>query len=556
MKKLQKYILIAIIIIFALFNLNTIMNILVYNTAANAYVNYNSIDDYVRPSLMVIFNFLISFSFATIVSKILKPKAEDNNVTNGNKKERIIVSLIYVFSFIAFNALFFLKYIQATFDINLKILDYSIFDLLDSYVALGLPKYNLLIGILCCLAIIPAIIKLNLLPKTSEKNNKVLKFVNGFGWSFLVVVLLACNIYLYVDIPEFEYAYYICESDKTKEKYVGILGYSNYMENFTREFEMPDKILNKAVFYTAGLEKDNVYISSNISWESVKDIFKTTYPNFYSNYIMIGKPDEWLIENNQLFNKDKTEMIIRKLKDQEYLYIPDTVEKIGNALVLIDYENDIVVDEKNEKFFSYDGSFYANTANKMDWSTLVDFEPEEATVKTDVLWCISPKNKMNILLKEDIAGTIVIASSAENANVVIPATLTNDISFGSLRNNLVVEEGNPVYSVIDGDLYNKDATKLINLNINKDEYKILPTVKEFSASAISDICSSRVSIVDKDNENFVYENNILYNNDKTKVIFTNITFAETEPIDANLEIDENFKKMCEEHGLKINYINE
>lgn len=555
MKKTKKYFLVAIIIILALFNLNTVMNILTYNTTINIYTHYNDIDydEVIRTILIIIFNFIISLFFATIISKLLniKTKEENNDDVCVNRRARILISVLYLLSFIIFNGLFYFKYTQNITTVIFDMVDYTISGLLESYVMLGMPSLNIWTFVLSSIAIIPSIVKLNIPSRNMKKKKTLFKIINRFATSVLILTLLICNAYLYINIPEFEYAYFMFESEN--EKYIQVLGYSNYMENFIREIEMPDKILNKEVFFISGISNGNMYISSNISWEGVKNIFKTLTPTFDANYIMVGESKDWLIENNQLFNKDKTEMIIRQVKDQEHLYIPDTVEKIGDALSIIALEKDVIVDEKNEKYFSYDGNFYANISDKADWNTLIDFDDElEETNESNIIWCISPKNKENIKLKDDISGQILLMNTIENNTVIIPDTLISEISLINLTGNLVVEDDNPLYSAIDGDLYNKDATMIISINYDKQEYRILPSVKEFSLSTLSYICTSDLVItLDENNENFIYENNILYNKDKTKVIFTKINKMSTEPIDSSLEIDETFKKVCEESGYEI-----
>lgn len=581
MKKTKKYILYTVLLILAIFNLNTVMNILVYNSMLNAIAKFIVDEMYLDsfklliPILIVLFNFLISFIFAGLISKTEDKDLESDNdeFSKNKRKESIIFSSIYGLSFIVFNIIFYLKYIKNLSIIIEKFLEYSLWDLSESFIYYAVPKINVLVICLNCLTIIPAIIRLNTLNKKTKKKVSILKFVKAFGISIFALVLLVSNMYFYIDIPEFKYVYYTYSVPKVKEEigieddFVELLGFSDYMRNFKEEMVIPDKIWGKDVFYLEGFQDDNVYLPGNATWDEIRNIVLKLLPNSIDkNYILIGSQSDWLIEDNQLYNKDKTEMIIRNPKNLDFLHIPATVEKISNGVTWIQMlEKDIVVEDENKYFYSYDGAVYVSFSN---YNSLNELDKLDNTNGINDIICIVPKNKENIRLKDDISGEIIILGKNVN-NVIVPSTLENEIEITGIFTNIVVEENNPLYTSQDGCLYNKDLTKLITfVEDDKREYKIPASLQEFNIRALTSLFNSDVLIsIDEDNQYFTYENNVLYNKDKTKVIFTKINKGEynydtqrydsyTEILDRNIEIDHTFKWYCNENAIEIKYKNE
>lgn len=559
MKKSKKYILYVILLVFTIVTLNATTNVLIYNSTLNIAIKDYELSKFLLPSIVVLFNFLISLIFATIISKIERKNIEENNKNSQstNKKERIIFSIIYSLAFIIFNIIFYWMYIKNMNVVTNTISNISTYSLEIRPIYSVHPEFNILFSFLSCLVIIPAIIKINCIHPKVDKKRKVLKIIGNSLVSILGACLILFNIYFYIDIPEFQYAYNIYQTEQGN-KYIEILGYSDYMKNFTQKIIMPNKILKKDVFYITGFE--DAYISGNILWNDLKDIFKYShliYPN--KNYVLLGTPKEWFIENNQIYNQNKTEMIINQTSE-DYIYIPATVEKIGNLIGVPVIKKDIAVSKENKYFSSYDGNVYCCDLNISNANFL--YTPE-LTRNDDSIWCFSPKDEGSIKLKDDISGIINIVSYID-LDVVISKTLTNDIFLKDSYKNIIVEESNPTYSAIDGNLYNKAGTELINFNVNNEKYKIPNSVQKFGLNALEDICELDILIeLDENNEYFIYENNILYNMEKTKVIFTKINSKRnynqdkyeyyTEAIDEGMEIDETFRKLCESNNYEIKY---
>lgn len=577
MKKITKYSMYFLLIIVAIFCLNTSMNLLVYNLMINNFFESvaKGIDfEFLLPIVIVLHVFFISFVFSSVIVKFENKDivVDEEGVKNKNRKERIIISSIYGLSFIIYNVIFYFKYLKNMNVMIETIFNYNIQEVIYSFISDITPKVNVSLIVLNCLVIIPSIILINLIPKKDEKKLKFFKGLKVVGVCIFSLIMLLYNVYFWVDIPEFKYAYELYKTDVYKngkqEEVFEILGYSDYMRNFEEKIIIPNKVWNKGVYFRGVHPSDDIYFSGSISWETVKDIMQNEIFHIDNNYILLGESEEWFIENNQFYNQNKTEMLIRGIKEMEYLHIPSTIEKIFSPFSIMGFDKDVVVDDDNRYFYSCNGNLclYLSEAKRIGQNINQNINQKKVERLKNMIVCISNRKSKELRIQDDFSGEIFIISSPEKENVIIPSSFTNYIYIIGTYKNLIVEEGNQVYSVVDNHLYNKDITQLIIFNPQENEiYKIPNSVKEINANALFEIAkSNKLSIeLDENNENFIYEDGTLYNKEKTKIICTKIhvniypnegeSHYYIQDIDKNIEIDDKFKQVCEMYDIEIKY---
>lgn len=166
--------------------------------------------------------------------------------------------------------------------------------------------------------------------------------------------------------------------------------------------------------------------------------------------------------------------------------IPKTVEQIDIffGLVLPDYcsLSEINVDENNPYYLSRNGVLYKK--NYQDTVTLISCPPG---YKGALEFC------------EDVAEIESFALSC-------------DFSLTEIS----VDENNPIYSSLDGVLYNKDQTWLIHC---PSGYEGVLTVSEYVESiGLTLVCKLKEFDVDKNNPNYSSIDGVLYNKDQTELI--------------------------------------
>ena len=167
------------------------------------------------------------------------------------------------------------------------------------------------------------------------------------------------------------------------------------------------------------------------------------------------------------------------------IFIPDSVTSIGDfAFTYCELLTNIIVDENNTAYASIDGNLY----NK-DKTTLIQY----AIGKTATEFTIPDS-----------------VTSIEMGAFVASASLKN----------ITVDENNTAYASIDGNLYNKDKTTLIQYAIGKTatEFTIPDGVTSIGYGAFA-ACTSLTSItVDENNTAYASIDGNLYNKDKTTLI--------------------------------------
>lgn len=110
--------------------------------------------------------------------------------------------------------------------------------------------------------------------------------------------------------------------------------------------------------------------------------------------------------------------------------------------------------------------------------------------------------------------SIVIPSSVENIGNDVFKNCTN-------LKQIIVDENNEYYKSVDGVLYSKDESVLVRYPAKKREksFNILKNVKSIADDAFLG-CTNLVKItVDENNENYVSSDGVLYNKDKTSLIY-------------------------------------
>lgn len=184
-----------------------------------------------------------------------------------------------------------------------------------------------------------------------------------------------------------------------------------------------------------------------------------------------------------LYNKSATTLICCP-SGKETVSIPNTVKTIGsNAFVACSNLRNINVDSDNNSFASFDGALY----NK-DLSELIS----------------CPGGKVSVAIPK-----------------VTTALAT--LAFCSLLEDISVDPENPIFSSIDGVLYNKGITNLICCPRGKTSIKIPQTVTSISTTYGYPVfrgCSQLEDIqVESDNPEFSSIEGVLYNKDASNLIY-------------------------------------
>lgn len=112
-------------------------------------------------------------------------------------------------------------------------------------------------------------------------------------------------------------------------------------------------------------------------------------------------------------------------------------------------------------------------------------------------------------------------SGCGQTKISIPSSVEeiSDLAFieAARLKDIDVAEENPKYSSIDGVLYNYDKTKLIYCPDRKTELVIPASVKEMSSHVIDEASQLRYITVEEGNTEFCSVNGMVYNIDKTKI---------------------------------------
>ena len=159
--------------------------------------------------------------------------------------------------------------------------------------------------------------------------------------------------------------------------------------------------------------------------------------------------------------------------------IPNSVTSIGssafsNCISL----NCLIVDENNSNYKSIDGNLYTK-----DGTTLIQY----AIGKTETSFSISDSVRS--------IGDNVFYNCGSLTSVMIPNRVTsigyNAFSYCGSLTRIAVDENNSNYKSIDGNLYSKDGTTLMQYAIGKTETSItIPdNVTSIESCAFSDCCS-------------------------------------------------------------------
>ena len=185
------------------------------------------------------------------------------------------------------------------------------------------------------------------------------------------------------------------------------------------------------------------------------------------------------------------EMAFEGCSNLTYITIPEEVKEIGEmAFVDCSSLENIIVDDGNSVYSSVDGNLLSK-----DKTVLIQYAPGKKnesyivpdTVNTIEYFAFGHCNLTSITISENVTdigiGALAICGNLEEE------------SFAPSLTNITVEEGNPNYSSVDGNLFNKDKTKLIQYaNAKVDtSYTIPDGVTSIGDYAFA-VCSNLTSI--------------------------------------------------------------
>ena len=490
-----------------------------------------------------IFNWITEKDFDLIENNQMEEMQEDNKleIKENNRKKCMYFWITFLVFILIFGIVSFGKILLKEKSID------SALKMLTGIASMSLPQeeiqelqkeYNLLVTIqdytdlgtsiiFSCLGFIPAffIFYIIFIKQKFNKQNGLKKICRCLEIVFMSSALII-SIYYFVDIPAFKYSYEITDG--------GIIfhGYSDmrdYIES--NSMVVPEKILGKNVVDIGEypyVYNDEIFISSTFPKEKISFLYTS-----FCNIHMYGEPIEWYEEDGVLYNIEGNEIIYI---NTENLYISEKVTQIDP--VLIAYTNflkSIEVSKDNKIFYSHDNVIYRT----------INITEESGENHLGTLGVVPPlKGGKDIIIPDYMSGDTLYLTSLQSKNIVIPANLNKRICFGNI--NLVseykVQEGNTYYEVFEGSLYEKGLERLLALRDHgeNNEIKLPKELKTIDEVVISKIISELNSnkeikvIIDENNSNFLIEDGLVYNPDKTRLIMP-ISYVETIIIDKDVK---------------------
>ena len=223
----------------------------------------------------------------------------------------------------------------------------------------------------------------------------------------------------------------------------------------------------------------------------------------------------------------------KKLKD---VSIPNSVTKIGdNAFYSCESLSSIVLPSKikelNKGVFGWCTSLTEVTLN--NGLTKIG---EQAFLNCNSLKTIAIPDSVTEICDEAFRTCYSLEEFTIPRNVTKIGSCV--FTFGNSLMKLKVDKANPAYSVYDGNLYNKDKTKLIFIFDNRS-LKLPKTLTDIDSNTFA-YKGIRVLSIEEGSDNFVVEKGYLYNKDKTELFLANCVWNH---FNSNCVISDGVKKI-------------
>lgn len=209
--------------------------------------------------------------------------------------------------------------------------------------------------------------------------------------------------------------------------------------------------------------------------------------------------------------------------------IPKNVMRISTgAFKQCDSFTDIFVDKNNEYLSDIDGNLYSKDKTKLiRYITGKSGESFAVPQGVTKIGCeaLADSTLKHVTLPESL--TVIGDSAFENSCITeidIPAAVTEIgwMAFGDCKNlqHINVDENNENYTSVDGVLYSKNMTTLVQYAAAKnDESFTLPAgVTDICVNAFSKCTNLKCINADEKNENYTSIDGNLYSKDKTELI--------------------------------------
>lgn len=390
-----------------------------------------------------------------------------------------------------------------------------------------------------------------------EKNKEEKIFRKILRVTGTVVAVILCGIFVgydifhYVKIPEFQCNYEIGsrwnESNQRMEEMLVYTVESKDIRDIVhaKSYKIPSKIWGKEVGKVetlsihVGLSPIREFsISSDLSWDVFRCSTNTINP-YYNMYCMDGVVSEWFMENNIAYKSDKSELY---LFNNSIMYIPASGEVLNDidTFAMCDWKKLDVADGR-EDYFDFDNVLYqVNKYEEIKYSgDKLIIEEVISGEKSGCLAILPMSAKRVILTDKPMSKLSIGARWARDSKVIFPKDMPQPI--GELiysPSEIEVEDGNQFYAIYEGNLYNKELTKLIYVQSNK--LKLPATFKEIAASFISDEVLDSIEVA-AENPYYTSYNGDLYNKDMTKLIY-----MRTHSTDEQFVLPKTVKEISEE----------
>lgn len=460
---------------------------------------------------------------------------EKNKFCKSNKRKFIIINTV-LYVLLSIIMLSFMNYI---FESN-YISDYK-YEKVTNFVSDSYIGTLIVAIIISACSLIPSniIIKRALLNK-KKNSGKILKVISNCFLYIITAIVIFISIYSFIDIPEFRLEY-----DDLSSKID--ISYGSFVDArdaaLKDEMKIPTKIWGKDVASITKLDPGNaakINIPSTLNYSDIKLL--NIIADDRKELLSSGESQTWYIENNVIYSLDGKEITVPMMgrnDDGISIKISENVEQINGIhnLLLSDNVN-VNIDEGNTNFYLKDNIIFSKKYLISEYKPSWD---EYAGDNVEYGYVLKKDGAIGeIILKDYMSENLVIISSGKY-DVVYPKELTKKInlythgmymnSMNNFVSNFIVDEENINYATYNGGLYNKDFTELYAVTGNTDIIYIPKTLKKINSYVLEDsyikteTFTSRINKnfdfeIEEGNESFIYEDDILYNYDKTEILYS------------------------------------
>ena len=402
--------------------------------------------------------------------------------------------------------------------------------------------------IFAILSLIPSVLLINSICKFKEKKPDIIfKILRGLRYAFvsiIAILVMIANVFYYIKIAGFKYIY--------EENDDGILIYDfqDIRDWENEKIIIPRKIWGKPVLgfcdigFSVSDKTKMIIIPNSLKFDYLKNslirsssillaIYKSSA---HCDLVMEGEPVEWYIKDNIIYDMDNREMIMLVDYTADELYIGNKIETIypNSFFTNISSDTQVIIDEANPYYYEYGNVIWSkghsnnlclpleyfgflNNNNSMDVGLI-----KSALRKKD--------SKFDITMSPNISKPIFLWHPIDTSinKIIIPKDFLYDDfqyqnpSLDLLCDSYEVEDGNPLYTTYQGNLYSKDLKKLYA--IRKYDYMeelVLPdSLEDISKNAIiqiNDIYDAKDLII-KASGDLIYEQGNLYTNNYEKLL--------------------------------------